>query len=64
MRSVLEYLEKTADENSKKIAVIEEDKKCTYLELLEKSKRVFDMADVHIIMPSFLFEGSLEGHNP
>lgn len=40
MRNVLEYLEKTAEENSKKIAVIEEDKKCTYLELLEKSKRV------------------------
>lgn len=40
MRNVLEYLEKTADENSKKIAVIEENKKCTYLELLEKSKRV------------------------
>ena len=40
MRSVLEYLEKTAEENSKKIAVIEENKKCTYLELLEKSKRV------------------------
>ena len=40
MKNVLEYLEKTAEENSKKIAVIEEDKKCTYLELLEKSKRV------------------------
>ena len=40
MRNVLEYLEKTAEENSTKIAVIEEDKKCTYLELLEKSKRV------------------------
>ena len=40
MRSVLEYLEKTAEKNSKKIAVIEENKKCTYLELLEKSKRV------------------------
>lgn len=40
MKNVLEYLEKTAEENSKKIAVIEENKKCTYLELLEKSKRV------------------------
>lgn len=40
MKNVLEYLEKTVLENEKKIAIIEEDKKCTYLELLQTSKKV------------------------
>lgn len=38
MKNILEYLEKTTKENAQKIAVIEEDKKCTYSELLKKSK--------------------------
>ena len=40
MKNILEYLEKTAYENKDKIAVIEEDKKCTYIDLLENSKRI------------------------
>jgi len=40
MRSVLEYIENSTKEFASKIAVIEEDKKCTYAELIEKSKRI------------------------
>lgn len=40
MKNVLEYLERTVLENEKKIAIVEEEKKCTYLELLQTSKRV------------------------
>lgn len=40
MKSVLEYLEKTALENGKKIAAIEEENKCSYIELIDRSKRV------------------------
>lgn len=40
MKNILEYLEKTANEYSKKIAIMEEDKNCNYIELLENSKKV------------------------
>lgn len=40
MKNVLEYLEATVDKNENKIAVIEEDKRCSYKELLEESKKV------------------------
>ena len=40
MKNVLEYLEKTAKENKEKVAVIEEDKRCCYAELVENSKKV------------------------
>ena len=40
MKNVLEYLEKTANKYKEKVAVIEEDKRCNYIELLENSKRV------------------------
>ncbi|MBR3152388.1 MAG: amino acid adenylation domain-containing protein [Clostridia bacterium] len=40
MKSVLEYLENTAKENGNKIAIIEENKKCSYSELLERSRSV------------------------
>lgn len=40
MKSVLEYLEKNSFEHKNKIAIIEQDKRCTYEELLEKSKRI------------------------
>ena len=40
MKNVLEYLENTAKKNKEKIAIIEEEKKCTYHELLENSKKV------------------------
>lgn len=48
MKNVLEYLEETSKENASKTAVIEEDKSCTYLELLEKSKRVGSSLLEHI----------------
>ena len=40
MKNVLEYLENTAKKNKEKIAIIEEEKKCTYTELIENSKKV------------------------
>lgn len=40
MKSVLNYLEDTTRKNGEKIAIIEEEKKCNYNELLERSKRV------------------------
>ena len=40
MKNVLEYLEKSAMRNKNKIAVIEEEKKCSYEELLNTSKRI------------------------
>ena len=40
MKSVLEYLEKSVEKDSNKIAVIEDDKKCSYSELMENSKRI------------------------
>ena len=40
MKNVLEYLENTAKKNKEKIAIIEEEKQCTYNELLENSKKV------------------------
>lgn len=40
MKNVLEYLENTTLQNANKIAIVEEDKKCSYRELLENSKRV------------------------
>ena len=40
MKNVLEYLEKTAKEYKEKVAVIEDDKKCSYFELTENSKKV------------------------
>lgn len=40
MRNVLEYLENTEKKFGDKIAVIEEEKKCTYKELITRSKQV------------------------
>jgi len=40
MKNVLEYLEETEIKNGKKIAVIEEEKECTYSELVKKSKKI------------------------
>lgn len=40
MKNLLEYLEKNAQKNEKKIAIIEEDEKCSYLELLQNSQKV------------------------
>ena len=40
MRSILEYIENSEKKFSNKIAVIEEDKKITYSELLNKSKQI------------------------
>ena len=40
MKSVLEYLENTAKEKGNKIAIIEENKNCSYSELLLRSKSV------------------------
>lgn len=40
MKNVLEYLERATKEKEKKIAIIEEDKKCNYLELLQNSQKV------------------------
>ena len=40
MRSILEYIENSAREFNNKIAVIEEDKKITYNELVLKSKQI------------------------
>ena len=40
MKNVLEYLEKSAQNNKNKIAVIEEEKKISYVEIIDKSKRV------------------------
>ena len=40
MKNVLEYLEDVAEKNKDKIAVIEEEKKCSYIEILENSKRI------------------------
>ena len=40
LKSILEYLEITAMKNGNKIAVIEEDKKCNYKELLENSMKI------------------------
>ena len=43
MKNILQYLEDTAISNKNKIAIIEEEKKVTYSELLENSKRVGSM---------------------
>lgn len=40
MKNVLQYLEESTIRNSEKIAIIEEEKKCTYAELLSNSKKV------------------------
>ena len=40
MKSILEYLENDCKYNGEKIAVIEENKRCTYLELEENSKKI------------------------
>ena len=40
MKNVLQYLEMSCDKNSNKIAVIEEDKNCTYKDLVNYSKSV------------------------
>lgn len=40
MKNVLEFLELSAQKNPNKVAVIEEDKKITYKELIEKSQNV------------------------
>ena len=40
MKSVLEYLEQTANSNKDKVAVIEEENRCSYFELLQKSKKI------------------------
>lgn len=40
MKNVLEYLENTAKKNKEKKAIIEEEKNCTYNELLKNSKKV------------------------
>ena len=40
MKTVLEYLENSERKNSEKIAVIDENGKCTYKELVEKAKRI------------------------
>jgi len=40
MKDVLEYLENTAEVFGEKTAVIEEEKACSYLELLDMAKRV------------------------
>ena len=49
MKNVLEYLEKIVLENEKKIAIIEEEKKCSYLELLQTSKKVGSELSNYII---------------
>ncbi len=40
MKNVLEYLEHSVKINKEKIAIIEEEKKCTYNELLQNSKKI------------------------
>ena len=40
MKNVLEYLEDTENKYKEKIAIREEEKKCTYFELLQNSKKV------------------------
>ena len=40
MKNVLYYLEKTTKENESNIAVTEKERKCSYKELLEKSKKI------------------------
>ena len=40
MKNVLEYLERSSNEYATKVAVIEENKKCTFFELKEKSQSV------------------------
>ncbi len=40
MRNVLEYLENSEKKNSQKVAIIEEQNKCNYTELLTNSKKV------------------------
>ncbi|MBR3255424.1 MAG: amino acid adenylation domain-containing protein [Clostridia bacterium] len=40
LKNVLQYLEESTIRNSEKIAIIEEEKKCTYAELLSNSKKV------------------------
>lgn len=40
MKNTLEYLENTSEKYRDKIAIIEEDKKCTYLDLIQTSKRI------------------------
>ena len=40
MKNVLEYLENTVKKDKEKLAIIEEEKKCTYFELLQNSKKV------------------------
>ena len=40
MRNVLEYIENSQKEFGNKVAIIEEEKKCTYSELVEKAKKI------------------------
>lgn len=40
MKNVLEYLENTAKKNPEKIAVVEEEKTCSYIKLIENSKKI------------------------
>ena len=40
LKNVLQYLEKVSIKNREKIAIIEEDKKVKYKELIEESKRI------------------------
>ena len=40
LKNVLQYLEETSMRNKNKIAIIEEDEKVKYSELIEKSKRI------------------------
>lgn len=48
MKNVLQFLEQTANNYNNKIAIIEEDEKCTYKELVENSKRVGTALSNHI----------------
>lgn len=48
MKNVLEYLEKTTQKNGNKTAIIEENQKCSYTELLEKSQKVGSELTKHI----------------
>ena len=40
MRTIVEYLEQAEKKYGKKIAVIEENRTCTYSELVNKAKRI------------------------
>lgn len=48
MKNILEYLEITALKNREKIAIIEEEKKCNYIDLLENSQKVGSELIKHI----------------